>query len=185
MFSLLINLKYIPIKSISINDIYLITVLRFTNQDLSDLFRVLDAAAAVDGSAAVVLSDGYHPYHQQQHQQQNYYGGGYSQQQLTLLQDEILQCLGTLERETLFVDVASGTTVTTDNVGHSDGGKKNSMEQQQLIQRFLCPLFDQLLKFCRFVCPPLPPFDVADRQQLTNGVMTVDHFHHHNKVCTF
>lgn len=166
-----------------------ITLLRFTDQDLSDLFRVLDAAAAVDGSAAVVLSDGYHPYHhQQQHQQQNYYGSGYSQQQLTLLQDEILQCLGTLERETLFVCTSSGGGVTVDNVSSSsagDSGKKNSVDHRQLVQRFLCPLFDQLLKFCRFVCPPLPPFDVSDRQQLTNGNPPIDHFHHHNKVCTF
>lgn len=167
----------------------LIIMFRFTDQDLKDLFRVLDAAAAVDGSAAVVLSDGYHPYHhQQQHQQQNYYGGGYSQQQLTLLQDEILQCLGTLERETLFVGTVSEATMTADNVGSvcaGDSGKKNSIEQRRLVQRFLCPLFDQLLKFCRFVCPPLPSFDVGDRQQLINGVPTVDHFHHHNKVCIF
>jgi len=177
-------------------------ILRFTDQDLNDLFRVLDAAAAVDGSAAVVLSDHNHQYyhHQQQLQQQNYYGGSYSQQQLTRLQDEILQCLETLERETLIFDddEFGGTSIsnTADNAtASSDTGyidKKvstMSIEQQQhrheLVQRFLCPLFDQLLKFCRFVCPPLPPSTPntgGDRQQMANGAATVDHFHHHNKV---
>jgi len=161
----------------------------------------LDAAAAVDGSAAVVLSDHHHQYyHQQQQQQQNYYGGSYSQQQLTRLQDEILQCLETLERETLIFDDDEFGGASTSNAADnatpsSDSGyidKKNSMismEQQQhrdeLVQRFLCPLFDQLLKFCRFVCPPLPPAvanNGGDRQQMTNGAAAVDHFHHHNKV---
>ncbi|XP_001947417.2 protein MON2 homolog isoform X1 [Acyrthosiphon pisum] len=173
---------------------------RFTDKDLNDLFRVLDAAAAVDGSAAVVLSDHHQYYHhQQQLQQQNYYGGSYSQQQLTRLQDEILQCLETLERETLIFDDDEFGGVSTSNAADnampsSDSGypdKKNSMmsmEQQQhrheLVQRFLCPLFDQLLKFCRFVCPPLPPAATnsgGDRQQMTNGAAAVDHFHHHNK----
>ncbi|KAL4105342.1 hypothetical protein QTP88_020585 [Uroleucon formosanum] len=174
---------------------------RFTDKDLNDLFRVLDAAAAVDGSAAVVLSDHHHQYyhHQQQLQQQNYYGGSYSQQQLTRLQDEILQCLDTLERETLVFDddefggastsnAADNATPSSD-IGYIDN--KNSMismEHQQhrdeLVQRFLCPLFDQLLKFCQFVCPPLPPAVVnngGDRQQIANGAAAVDHFHHHNK----
>lgn len=166
---------------------------------------MLDAAAAVDGSAAVVLSDNHHHHHF--HQQQNYYGSNYSQQQLTRLQDEILQCLDTLERETLlFEDDEFGGTVTSttgasDSVSNCRGvnDKKNPMiseqqqrRRQQLVQRFLCPLFDQLLKFCRFVCPPLPSttptmntsVNTGDRQQLTNGsgVATVDHFHHHNKV---
>lgn len=173
---------------------------RFTDQDLNDLFRVLDAAAAVDGSAAVVLSDHHQYYHhQQQLQQQNYYGGSYSQQQLTRLQDEILQCLETLERETLIFDdeefAGASTSNTADNApASSDSGyadKKNlmiSLEQQkhrhELVQRFLCPLFDQLLKFCRFVCPPLPPSAAntgGDRQPMTNGAAAVDHFHHHNK----
>ncbi|XP_025191118.1 protein MON2 homolog isoform X2 [Melanaphis sacchari] len=174
---------------------------RFTDKDLNDLFRVLDAAAAVDGSAAVVLSDHHHQYYHHQQQQQNYYGGSYSQQQLTRLQDEILQCLETLERETLIFDddefngAGPSSSIAADNTPvRSDSNntdKKNSMtstEQQQqrsqLVQRFLCPLFDQLLKFCRFVCPPLPPSvsnTSVDRQQLTNGVATVDHFHHHNK----
>lgn len=180
-------------------------ILRFTDKDLNDLFRVLDAAAAVDGSAAVVLSDHHHHqyyHHQQQLQQPNYYGGSYSQQQLTRLQDEILQCLETLERETLIFDddefsgAGHSASISADNTpvcsGTGDVDKKNSTtsaEQQQqrdqLIQRFLCPLFDQLLKFCRFVCPPLPPpvvNIVADLQQLTNGATAIDHFHHHNKV---
>jgi len=160
----------------------------------------LDAAAAVDGSAAVVLSDHNHQYyHHQQMQQQNYYGGSYSQQQLTRLQDEILQCLETLERETLiFEDDEFGgasTSNAADNATSSDSGyidKKNSMmstEQQQhrheLVQRFLCPLFDQLLKFCQFVCPPLPPAVAntgGDRQQMANGSTAMDHFHLQNKV---
>lgn len=161
----------------------------------------MDAAAAVDGSAAVVLSDHHQYYHhQQQLQQQNYYGGSYSQQQLTRLQDEILQCLETLERETLIFDdeefAGASTSNTADNApASSDSGyadKKNlmiSLEQQkhrhELVQRFLCPLFDQLLKFCRFVCPPLPPSAAntgGDRQPMTNGAAAVDHFHHHNKV---
>ncbi|XP_060847861.1 protein MON2 homolog isoform X2 [Rhopalosiphum padi] len=174
---------------------------RFTDQDLKDLFRVLDAAAAVDGSAAVVLSDHHHQYYHHQQQQQNYYGGSYSQQQLTRLQDEILQCLETLERETLIFDeeefngAGPSSSIVADNTPiRSDSGdidKNNSMtsaEQQrqrsQLVQRFLCPLFDQLLKFCRFVCPPLPPSvsnTGVDRQQLTNGATAVDQFHHHNK----
>lgn len=161
----------------------------------------MDAAAAVDGSAAVVLSDHHHQYYHHQQQQQNYYGGSYSQQQLTRLQDEILQCLETLERETLIFDdeefsgAVPSPSIAADTPVRNDGGdidKKNSMpsiEQQkqrsQLVQRFLCPLFDQLLKFCRFVCPPLPPSvsnTGVERQQLTNGTAAVDHFHHHNKV---
>jgi len=92
---------------------------------------------------------------------------------------------------------SASTSNATDNATpSSDSGyidKKNSMmsmEQQQhrqeLVQRFLCPLFDQLLKFCRFVCPPLPPAAAnsgGDRQQMANGAAAVDHFHHHNKVC--
>lgn len=189
---------------------YFTFILRFTDQDLNDLFRVLDAAAAVDGSAAVVLSDSHHHhhhhhFHQQQLQQQNYYGSSYSQQQLTRLQDEILQCLDTLERETLlfeddeFGSTVTSTTGTSDTATRGDNDKKNGTtseqkqrRRQQLVQRFLCPLFDQLLKFCRFVCPPLPSTSTAinttantgDRQQLTNGSgsATVDQFHHHNKV---
>lgn len=173
---------------------------------------MLDAAAAVDGSAAVVLSDSHHHhhhFHQQQFQQQNYYGSSYSQQQLTRLQDEILQCLDTLERETLlfeddeFGGTATSVTGASDSVSTNCRGvndKKNPLisehqqrRRQQLVQRFLCPLFDQLLKFCRFVCPPPPSttstmntsVNNGDRQQLTNGssAATVDHFHHHNKVC--
>lgn len=168
---------------------------------------MLDAAAAVDGSAAVVLSDNHHHHHHFHQQQQNYYGSSYSQQQLTRLQDEILQCLDTLERETLlFEDDEFGGAVTTTGASDSASNfrgandKKNpmiseqqQMRRQQLVQRFLCPLFDQLLKFCRFVCPPplstVPTINTStntgDRQQLTNGsgAATVDHFHHHNKVC--
>lgn len=162
---------------------------------------MLDTAAAVDGSVAVVLSDNHHPYHyhhQQQLQQQNYYGGGgYSQQQLTRLQDEILQCLETLERETLlFNDDECGNTSATvgsvvDNsdrrTGVTETLEQKQSQRQQLVQRFLCPLFDQLLKFCRFVCPP-PPSGVQtdnadDRPILTNGGAAIDHFYHHNKVC--
>uniref|UniRef100_A0A2S2R545 Protein MON2 n=1 Tax=Sipha flava TaxID=143950 RepID=A0A2S2R545_9HEMI len=178
---------------------------RFTDKDLKDLFRVLDAAAAVDGSAAVVLSDSHHHHHHHhyhhQQQQQNYYSGSYNQQQLTRLQDEILQCLETLERETLIFDddefgnedISTLEAAENNTPNNFEIGKKNptiSAEQQQqrrqqLVERFLCPLFDQLLKFCRFVCPPLPSTthnntvnNAGDRQQLTNGV---DHFHHHNK----
>lgn len=162
----------------------------------------------MDGSAAVVLSDSHHHHHHHhyhhQQQQQNYYGGSYNQQQLTRLQDEILQCLETLERETLLYDddeygneVTSTIQAAESNLTNtSESGKKNPMmsteqqqqRRQQLVQRFLCPLFDQLLKFCRFVCPPLAPTtpsnivgNAGDRQQLTNGG-GVDHFHHHNKV---
>lgn len=182
---------------------------RFTDQNLNDLFCVLNAAAAVDGSAAVVLSDGHHHYHHQQQIQQNFYSGSYSQQQLTRLQDEILQCLETLERETLIFNdnefISNSASRVLDDSMHptfsGDNNKKNQLkysEQQQsrrqlLVQRFLCPLFDQLLKFCRFVCPPLPPTTPIpisptgnngdDQQQLSNGGITVDHFHHHNKVC--
>lgn len=181
--------------------------LRFSDRDLNDLFHVLDAAAAVDGSVAVVLSDNHHPYnfhHQQQFQQQNYYGGSsYGQQQLTRLQDEILQCLETVERETLLFndkDCVKAPATVADNVSaaYNDrdrrtGVAETTLEQrrsqrQQLVQRFLCPLFDQLLKFCRFVCPP-PPSGVQvanadNRQTLTNGgAAAIDHFYHHNKVC--
>lgn len=180
-------------------------IYRFTDKDLKDLFHVLDAAAAVDGSAAVVLSDHHHHHHyhhQQQMQQQNYYGGGsgYGQQQLTRLQDEILQCLETLERETLLFDddePGNGTTSaspatnceppTSEKTDSFMTSEQRQLQRQQLVQRFLCPLFDQLLKFCRFVCPPPPPgaqlTSSGDRQLLTNGGSAVDHFHHHNKVC--
>lgn len=187
--------------------LFFVFILRFTDKDLKNLFHVLDAAAAVDGSAAVVLSDSHHHHHHHhyhhQQQQQNYYGGSYNQQQLTRLQDEILQCLETLERETLLFDDDEFGNEVTSTLGAAENNTANNVEigkkspmtlaeqqqqrRQQLVERFLCPLFDQLLKFCRFVCPPLPSTaqsntasNVGDRQQLTNGV---DHFHHHNKVC--
>lgn len=157
---------------------------------------MLDAAAAVDGSAAVVLSDShhhhYHTYNQQQQlQQQNCYGGGYSQQQLTRLQDEILQCLETLEREMLVIDEdgdefvsEAATTLGATDRALSTGNKNQTKLRRQLMKSFLCPLFHQLLKFCRFVCPPLPPPPTSVNTTSTNGSVTpVDHFHHHNKVC--
>lgn len=194
--------------------ILLLILFRFTDNDLKDLFRVLDAAAAVDGSAVVVLSDGlhhhhHHHYHQQQMQQQSYYGGSYiQQQQLTRLQDEILQCLETLERETLqFDDDECGGSRANSapdrthahidaSTNNDDGDKKNSStreQRQQLVDGFLCPLFDQLLKFCRFVCPPPTHFAAVNIpvgnlgvQQLSNGGngTAVDHLNYHNKVRT-
>jgi len=162
---------------------------RFTDRDLTDLFRVLDAAAAVDGSAAIILSDSHlHHHHHHMYQQQSFYGG-YSQQQLTRLQDEILQCLETLERQLLLIDGNSGEFFVEATMDYAQPvGDKNQAEfhRQQLLQRFLCPLFDQLLKFCRFVYSPLQPLPTTVNMTSTNDdIARVDHFHHHNKVCIF
>lgn len=173
------------------------------------MFRVLDAAAAVDGSAVMVFFDGlhhhhHHHYHQQQIQQQSYYGSSYSQQQqLTRLQDEILQCLETLEREILLFaedelvggGPANPTPGSAADRPPATGDKQNSSrgQRQQLVDRFLCPLFDQLLKFCNFVCPPSSHYAASNSpsagnpggvQQLSNGGngAAVDHLNHHNKV---
>jgi len=81
--------------------------------------------------------------------------------------------------------VADNAPLTcNEDKSNSTPSKQQQHRRQQLVQRFLCPLFDQLLKFCRFVCPPQLSVssNSSDRQLLNNGVAVVDHFHHHNKV---
>lgn len=164
---------------------------RFTDKDLSDLFYVMDTAAAVE--LAPISSDGHHYHHQHPHQHYHNYNSysSYNQQQLTRLQDEILRCLEVLERETLLFDLNTSDASSDGGVGGSGsvlgGTKKNllqpSQQQQLLVQRFICPLFDQLLKFCRFVCPSSPTSTAQYLQidQQLNGV--TNQVMDHNKVC--
>lgn len=159
---------------------------------MKDLFYILDNAAAIELTPA--SSDGHHYHH---HQYQHYYNynsySSYNQQQLTRLQDEILRCLETLERETLLFDFSASEMSDIAVGGSAVLGevKKNlsqpSQQQQLLVQRFICPLFDQLLKFCRFVCPSLPTsananqYSQADQQ--LNGGSVAKPVTENNKVC--
>lgn len=158
------------------------------------MFRVLDAAAAVEESVAVILSDShYYNHNYNQQQLQNYY-----QQQLTPLQNEILQCLETLERETLLFDDNEFNNMdnNTQNSCESSSIKKFitvSTDQQKnlLVERFLYPLFNQLLKFCRFIYPPqlVPTVSTNVNNDITNfsnhssDNVPVNYSHLHNEVC--
>lgn len=154
---------------------------------------MLDAAVAVEETVAVVLSDShYYNHNYNQQQLQNYY-----QQQLTPLQNEILQCIETLERETLLFDDNEFSNMDNNMTRpyESSSTKKTitvstGHQRNLLVERFLYPLFNQLLKFCRFVYHPqlvqTAPNNInTDTTNFSNPSSdnVPGYSHLHNEVC--